>query len=83
MLKINYRNKRTLADSNILSDPLGLKEGWKRDVYLLPDVGWPNIYIVNTLGEFTKDSLKVYKSLEAYTFFHSGRDKTAPTALII
>ena len=71
--KSNYRNKLTLTDGNVLPDPLALKEGWRNDVSYLPDVGWPDIYnyLVNTPGEFTKESLKGYKSLKAYNFFHS------------
>ena len=72
--KSNYRNKLTLTDGNVLQDTLTLKLGWKNDVSFLPDVGWPDIYnyLVNTPREFTKESLKVYKSLEAYNFFRSG-----------
>ena len=71
--KSNYRNKLTLTDGTVLPDPLALKDGWNSDISLLPDVGLPDIYnyLVNTPGEFTKESLKAYKSQEAYNFFHS------------
>ena len=70
----DYRNKLTLTYGNVRPDQLVLKEGWRNDVSFLPDVVWPDIYnyLVNTTGEFTKESRKVYKSLEAYNFFHSG-----------
>ena len=74
--KSNYRNKLTLTDGDVLPDPLALKKSWKSDVSFC-NVGWPDIYnyLVNTPGEFTKESLKAYKSLEAYNFFHSGPPK--------
>ena len=44
---------------------------------------WPNIeygdiynYLIDTKGLFTKESLKAYKSLEAFNFFHNGHVRT-------
>ena len=63
-----------LTDGSVLPDPYSLDEGWQDDVGLLPDVGWPDIYnyVINTPSNFTKESLKAYKSLEAYNFFICG-----------
>ena len=70
----NYKCKLTLTDGSVLPDPYSLDEGWQDDVGLLPDVDWPDIYnyVINTPSNFTKESLKAYKSLEAYNFFICG-----------
>ena len=67
--KIAYKKKLTLT----LPDPYLLETGWE-DVKLLPDLDSPDIYhyLINTPSEFTKESLKAYKSLEAYKSFISG-----------
>lgn len=33
-------------------------------------------YLIDTQGLFTEESLKAYKSLEAFNFFHSGYVRT-------
>ena len=72
--KITYKKKLIITDGKVLPDPYLLKKGWEDDVKLLPDLEWPDIYhyLINTPSEFTKESLKAYKSLEAYNFFISG-----------
>ena len=37
-----------------------------------PRVGDLYTYLIETKGPFTKESLKAYKSLEAFNYFHSG-----------
>ena len=44
---------------------------------------WPNVeygdiymYLIDTKGAYTKDSLKACKSLEAFNYFHSGPVRT-------
>ena len=69
-----YKRKLTLSDGTTLPDPCSLKNDWKDDVLLLPDVSWPDVYnyLIDTPSDFTKESLKAYKSLEAYNFFLCG-----------
>ena len=52
-----------------LPDPFGIDEGlWSEDVKRWPtmEVGDLYSYLVNTEGTYTQESLKAYKSLEAY-----------------
>ena len=70
-----YRKKLTLASGITFPDPYGIAESkWKDDVLLLPDITHLDLiqYLIDTPSEFTKESLKAYKSLEAYNFFLSG-----------
>ena len=49
--------------------------GWKNEVSSLPDISWPDIYnylINHPSSVFTNESLKAYKSLDAYNYFVSG-----------
>ena len=54
------------------------QEKWVDDLKLWPNVEYGDIYnyLIDTKGLYTKESLKVYKSLEAFNFFHSGHVKT-------
>lgn len=71
--QIQYQKKLKLSDGTQLPDPLSLND-WKSDVRLLPDIGWGDLnnYLINTPSVFTQQSLKAYKSLEAYNFFVCG-----------
>lgn len=66
----HYKLKLTLAHGSMLPDPYTLSD-WKDDVTLMPDVSWIDIqnYLINTPSSFTSESLKAYKSLDAYNFF--------------
>lgn len=50
------------------------EDAWQDKVTSWPPVDWPSIYgyLIDTPGTFTRESLKSYKSLEAYSFFESG-----------
>ena len=71
--KNQYRSKLTLTDGKTLPDPNNLKD-WKDDVSLLPDIGMADVYmyLIHTPSQFTHDSLKCYKSLDAYNSFLNG-----------
>ena len=68
-----YKRKLTLSNGDVLPDPNTLVN-WNDDVSLLPNIDWPDIYhyLINTPSEYTMESLKAYKSLEAYNFFVCG-----------
>ena len=73
--KQHYIRKLTLSNGTILDDPCGIPEDkWTNDVKILPNLDWPDIYtyLIETPSEFTKESLKAYKALEAYNFFICG-----------
>ena len=69
-----YQKKLTLSDGNTLPHPYSLPHGWKSDVTLMPDITWPHVYnyLINTPSTFSKESLKAYKSLEAFNFYENG-----------
>lgn len=67
--KSRYRKKlQYLTSINQLPDPYGLKTGWSDALTLWPDVTYGDIYnyLIDAPGEFTKESLKAYKSMESY-----------------
>lgn len=72
--KICYKSKLTLSNGHTLPDPYTLQEEWKNDVTLMPDTTWPDVYnyLINTPSTFSTESLKAYKSLEAYNFVICG-----------
>lgn len=49
-------------------------EAWVDDITTWPPLEFPDIvlYLITTPGEFTRERLKAYKSLEAYNYFASG-----------
>lgn len=53
-------------------DPYNIsKESWTDDPTLWPPLEYPSIYayLVDTPGEFTREKLKAFKSLEAYNYY--------------
>ena len=69
----HYKRKLQLSDGTQLPDPFMIAE-WKSDVALLPDIGWADMYnyLIHSPSTYTHQSLKSYKSLEAYNFFLCG-----------
>ena len=72
--KKGYLAKLTLSTGEQLPDPFILHSNWSDDVSLLSDITYPDIYhyLIEYPSQFSKESLKVYKSLESYNFFVSG-----------
>lgn len=72
------RYEQKLSELKIPNDPLVLDES--KDFDLTTDVtNWPDIsfadifcYLINYPGQYSKGSLKAYKSLEAYKYVISG-----------
>ena len=64
-----YAEKLTLANGKTLPDPFTIFDWWD-DMTLLPDISHVDLfrYLVDTPSQFTMESLKAYKSLEAYNF---------------
>ena len=55
-----------------LLDPYRLRsDAWIDDATLWPPLEFPNIYcyLIDTPGEFTREKLKAFKSLEAYNYY--------------
>ena len=52
-------------------DPYEIVDGWIDDIALWPPVEFGCIYsyLIDTPGQFTKEKLKAYKSLEAYNYY--------------
>lgn len=75
--KCRYIEKLTYNKGLLkLPDPYNLK-GWQNNPSLWPDLNFGDIYsyLIERPGIYTKESLKAYKSLEAYQFFVSGHVK--------
>ena len=72
--KKDYLAKLTLSTGEQLPDPFILHSNWPDHVSLLPDITYPDIYhfLIEYQSQFSKESLKAYKSLESYNFFVSG-----------
>ena len=67
------------VDGETLPDPYGITEDlWLDDVTKWPSVEFGDLYtyLIDTKGPFTKEKLKAYKSLEAYSYFHDGYVRT-------
>ena len=72
------------------AEKLKMREIEIPDLYCIADnlwvdnpAKWPNvefgniyIYLIDTKGMFTRESLKAYKSLEAYNYFYNGYVQT-------
>ncbi len=69
-----YFSKLTLKTGKQLPDPLAIKECWNNDISNLPNLSWRDVteYLIDSPSVFTKESLKAYKSLEAYDYFTCG-----------
>ena len=69
-----YKNKLTLADGTQLADPYTLDTGWEDDITRLPNITWRDVtsYLIDTPSVYTKESMKAYKSLDAFNYFMCG-----------
>ena len=62
-----------------MADPYALSENeWCDDITKWPSVEYGDIYnyLIESKGSYTRQSLKAYKSLEAYNYFVSGHVRT-------
>lgn len=68
-----YKEKlKMLSLESTLIDPFDIeKEKWIDDITLWPPVEYGEIYsyLIETPGQFTKESLKAYKSLDAFNYY--------------
>ena len=69
-----YFSKLKLQNGTVLPDPYLMKEGWNDDIHRLPSLTWRDVstYLIDTPSPYTKESLKAYKSLDAFNFFLCG-----------
>ena len=69
--KANYRAKLTLSSGEAIPDPYILQSEWSNDIANLPELSWRDVteYLIDTPSNFSKESMKAYKSLEAYDYF--------------
>ena len=76
--KKRYKEKLSV-ESETLPDPYSLsEEEWIDDITKWPSIEFGDVYnyLINLKGRYTKESLKAYKSLEAYNYFASGHVQT-------
>ena len=76
--KKRYKEKLVLEFEE-LTDPYALPEtAWRGDITKWPNVEFGDIYnyLIDSKGRYTKESLKAYKSLEAYNYYASGHVRT-------
>ncbi|XP_033747958.1 uncharacterized protein LOC117332976 [Pecten maximus] len=57
-----------------LPNPYRLSSGWVNDISTWPDLTYGDIYnyLIDSPGVYTKESMKAYKSLDAYRYVQSG-----------
>ena len=69
-----HLSKLTLKSGQQLPDPFALDGDWSDGISNLPDLSWRDVteYLLDTPSVFTKESIKAYKSLEAYNYFTWG-----------
>ena len=68
----SYIKKLTLTTGECLPDPYALvAEEWEENINKFPDITWRNVteYLIKTPSLYTKESMKAYKSLEAFDCF--------------
>lgn len=71
----SYDKKLTLKSGEKLPDPYQIESKQWIDAYdSIPDISSRDVseYLLDTPSEFTKESIKAYKSLEAYDYFVHG-----------
>ena len=71
--KLRYLEKLTLfSNGNGTEDPYKVPDGfWIDDVCQWPPVEFGDIYLylINSPGQFTREKIKAYKSLDAYNYY--------------
>ncbi len=73
-----YANKLQI-DGEKLPDPYEILDTlWQDDVTKWPNMEFGDLYtyLIDTKGPYTKESLKAYKSLQAYNYFYNGYVRT-------
>lgn len=73
-MDLAYRKKLDMLSNNLdkVQDPLAVTANeWTDDLSLWPAVEFGQIYtyLIDTPGQFTKEKMKCYKSLEAYNYY--------------
>ena len=66
-------------DGETLPDPYGITDDqWLDDVSKWPTVEFGDVYayLIDSVGNLTKEKLKAYKSLEAYNYCYNGYVRT-------
>ena len=69
-----YRENLRLATGEQLPYPYTRKEKWTNDISNLPEITLKDVtdYLLDTPSAYTKESIKAYKSQEAYDCFAWG-----------
>ena len=76
-LQARERYEKKLKLVGLQECPYALADAaWEDDMTKWPGVEFPDIvmymYLIGTPGEYTREKLKAYKSLDAYNYFTSG-----------
>ena len=91
MEEVNKKLNRYLEKIKLVGgkDPYELPENLFKDISCfkctsLPDITYPDIYnyLINSPSPYTGESLKAFKSLEAYKFFTAGHVRNIKLALV-
>ena len=73
--RANYINKLVLSNGELLPDPYNIPDNdWIVDMSKWPLITFPDIYLylIEKPSVYTKESLRAYKSLDAYNYVLSG-----------
>ena len=67
-----YKQKLQISGYEV-PDPFSLTD-WEDNIHKWPPVEYGDIYnyLINSPGVYTQDTLKAYKSLDAYSFYSAG-----------
>lgn len=72
-------SEKLLVEGVSLPDPYGLgEEVWSNDMSLWPDLQYGDVYnyLIESKGQYTAQSLRAFKSLEAFNYFYNGHVRT-------
>ena len=78
LAKRRYLEKLNI-DGEDLPDPYSISDDlWMDDMTQWPDLQYGDVYsyLIDTKGAYTKETLKAYKSLDAYNYFCCGHVRT-------